>query len=92
MVRHCSKTRDDGVLGLDLGDFEKFLFAGGGDDIDVNLKELAPLSPAEAKSLARCALAVQNQNETTNQWKFYLQKCIKNVSNDLSRSQEFKND
>jgi hypothetical protein len=58
LVRHCSKKRDDGVLGLDIGDFEKFLFAGGEDDINVNLKELNPLSPAEAKSLAKCAMEV----------------------------------
>ena len=45
MVRHCSKQREDGVLGLDLPDFEKFLFAGGDDDINVNLKELNPLTP-----------------------------------------------
>jgi Ca2+-binding EF-hand superfamily protein len=45
LVRHCSKQREDGVLGLDLPDFEKFLFAGGEDDINVNLKELNPLSP-----------------------------------------------
>jgi hypothetical protein len=37
LVKHVSKTRDDGVLGLDLGDFEKFLFAGGDDDIKVDL-------------------------------------------------------
>lgn len=60
LVRHCSKQREDGVLGLDLPDFEKFLFAGGEDDINVNLKELNPLSPQEARSLARCALAVEN--------------------------------
>ena len=60
------------MLGLDVNDFEKFLFAGGDDDINVNLKELNPLSPAEAKSLAKCAMEVQNKNETTNQWKFYL--------------------
>lgn len=48
MVRHCSKQREDNILGLDVQDFEKFLFAGGEDDINVNLKELAPLSPAEA--------------------------------------------
>lgn len=94
LVRHSCKLREDGVLGLDQGDFEKFLFAGGDDDINVNLKELKPLSPHEAKSVAKSALAPQptSQNETQNQWKFYLQKCIKNVSNDLSRSQEFKND
>ena len=62
------------MLGLDLGDFEKFLFAGGDDDINVNLKELHPISPHEAKQIAKSALSNQNynQNETINQWKFYL--------------------
>jgi len=94
LVRHSSKVRDDGILGLDKGDFEKFLFTGGDDDIAVNLHQLNPLTPQEARSIARSALPTHNNHsgETTNQWKFYLQKCIKNVSNDLSRSQEFKNE
>lgn len=38
LVKHVSTSRGDDVLGLDLGDFEKFLFAGGDDDIKVDLK------------------------------------------------------
>jgi len=59
LVRHCSKIREDGILGLDLPDFEKFLFAGGDDDINVDLKGLNPLSATEARSLEQCAIAVQ---------------------------------
>jgi hypothetical protein len=58
LVRHCSKQREDGILGLDLPDFEKFLFQGGDDDINVNLKELNHLSPMEARSLASRAMVV----------------------------------
>jgi len=68
LVRHSSKVRDDGVLGLDLGDFEKFLFTGGDDDINVNLHQLNPLTPQEARSIARSALPIQSNHsgETTN--------------------------
>ena len=38
LVRHCAKERDDGKLGLDLPDFEKMMFQGGDDDINVDLK------------------------------------------------------
>lgn len=56
LIRHSAKDRDDGVLGLDLPDFEKFLFAGGDDDIHVDLKKLNPLTPKDARSIARSAL------------------------------------
>ena len=35
------------MLGLDLPDFENFLFAGGHDDVKVDLKELNPIVSKE---------------------------------------------
>ena len=74
LVRHCAKEREDGKLGLDLPDFEKLLFQGGDDDIAVDLKQLNPLTPLDAASVARSAMGenAYSQNDTQTQWKFYL--------------------
>ena len=48
------------------------MFAGGHDDISVDLKQLHPLTSKEKASVVESFKKGSSANETENQWKFYL--------------------
>ena len=78
-------------LGLNSAQFEDFIF-NGDDNITINLKNLRPLTPKSA-SKAQTARSYHQTEEDKQQkeWKFYMQRCIKTLTNDLCRNQEFQN-
>jgi len=55
----------------------------------VDLKKLTPLTEASpVYSAAKRTVDVSGDQNVANQWRYYLKKCMKNLSNDLLRSDD----
>ena len=81
--------------GLNQQEFENFIFSGD-DTVNINLKNLKPLSPIKPASKNSRTIEPKSCHQTEEEkqqkeWKFYMQKCVKTLTNDLCRNQEFQN-
>jgi len=59
------------------------------DNLKVDLEKLAPMG-SRASTKPPSGNSMMGSNQIENQWKFYMQKSLKNLVNDLLRGDETK--
>ena len=87
LLQSAKEAKDD-VSGLTATEFASLIFSTD-DALDIDLKSLKPLTDAApAYASDRRTVQVAGDQAIANQWRYYLKKCVKNLSNDLLRSDE----
>jgi len=85
-----AKDLKDDRSGLTAAEFANLIFATD-EALDVDLRRLKPLTTAApAYEAEKRGVSVAGDQGIANQWRYYLRKCVKNLSNDLLRGDENK--
>jgi len=79
----CAKKTEGSEKGLNVEEFGRLMFDCD-ETLKVDLDKLQPMS-RHYDSKPPTGHSVKSKNVVENQWKFYLQKSLKNICNDLLR-------
>lgn len=84
-----AKNTEGSDKGLSVDEFTNLMFSCD-DKLNVNLDKLHPMAEYAPSKPPTGHSTVMSGQQIENQWKFYLQRSVKNVVNDLLRDDEEK--